>query len=78
MYAARLSHLKIVAEIMDRDTSYFWRMPPEKQQLVFKTFAGTGARLLLAPDPSPALRVDPPWIAIPGVPYYARWLPSAN
>jgi hypothetical protein len=74
IYAARLSHLKIVCEVMGEDTPAFWRLTPEKRELVFQKFAESGARLVLAPDPGPALRVDPSWIKVDGVPFYVHWL----
>lgn len=73
-YAARLSQVRIVAEIMDEDSIAFWRLPPEKQQSVFDAFTATGARLILARDPSPALALDSGWIKVKGVPAYIRWL----
>lgn len=74
IYAARLSHLKIVSEVMGDDTPAFWRLAPESRELVFQKFAESGARLVLAPDPSPALRLDPSWMKMDGVPFYVHRL----
>jgi hypothetical protein len=74
IYAARLSRVKIVAEIMGEDTPAFWRLAPEKKEIVFQKIAQSGARMLLAPDPGPALRVDPSWIKVDGLPFYLHWL----
>jgi hypothetical protein len=74
MYAARLSRVKIVAEIMGEDTPVFWGLTPEKRDTVFRTMAGSGARMVLAPDPGPAVRVGPLWIKLEGLPYYLHWL----
>jgi hypothetical protein len=74
IYAARLSHVKIVAEIMSEDTSAFWRLTPEKRNIVFQKMAESGARLVLAPDPGPALQLDSSWNKVDGLPCYLHWL----
>ncbi len=74
IYAARLSRVKIVAEIMGEDTPAFWRLTPEKKEIVFKKMAESGARIVLAPDPGPALQVDVSWVKVDGLPLYLRQL----
>ena len=70
IYAARLSRVKIVAEIMGEDTPAFWRLTPEKTGIVFQEMAESGARMVLAPDPGPALRLDSSWVKVEGLPFY--------
>jgi len=74
IYAARLSRVKIVAEIMGEDTPAFWRLTPEKTGIVFQKMAESGARMVLAPDPGPALRLDSSWVKVEGFPFYLHWL----
>jgi hypothetical protein len=76
IYAARLSHVKIVAEIMDQDAPEFWRMPPEKRDIVFRKFVAAGARMILAPDPGPSVTVDSSWEKIEGEPFFVHDLKS--
>jgi hypothetical protein len=73
-YAARLSRVRIVAEIMPEDMPAFWRLSPEERDVIFKKMAQTGARAVIAPDPAPAMAPDPTWIRVDGLPYYLRWL----
>ncbi len=70
IYAARLSRVKIVAEIMGEDTPAFWHLTPEKAEIVFQKMAESGARMVLAPDPGPALRPDSSWVKVAGLPFY--------
>jgi len=72
IYSARLSHLKIVAEVMGEDTRAFWRLTPEARDLVLRKFAESGARLVLAP--APAQRAEPSWTKLDGLPYLVHWL----
>jgi hypothetical protein len=74
MYAARLSHLKIIAEIMGGDTPQFWRLTPEGRQRVYEQFRQSGASFLLATDPGPAARLDTGWSKVPGASFYLRKL----
>jgi hypothetical protein len=74
IYAARLSGVKIVAEIMGEDTPAFWRLTPEKTRIVFQKMAESGARMVLAPDPGPPLRVDSSWAKVEGLPFYLHRL----
>ena len=75
MYAARLSHVKIIAEIMGGgDNLQFWRLTPESRQLVYERFRQCGASLVLATDPGPASSLDNGWIKIPGESFYLRKL----
>lgn len=72
LYAARLSHAKIVAEIMPADAPSFWRLPAEKKEIVLQKFAESGARIILAGDPGPAVQVDSSWHKIEGHAVYLR------
>ncbi len=74
MYAARLSGVKIVAEVMGEDTPAFWRLTRDEREILLKKMAESGARLVLAPDPGPALRLDSSWIKIEGLPFYLHWM----
>ena len=74
IYAARLSRVKIVAEIMSEDASAFWRLTPEKRAIVFQKMAESGARMVLASDPGPALQLDSSWNKVDGLPCYLHWL----
>jgi hypothetical protein len=74
IYAARLSRLKIVAEIMGEDTPAFWRLTPEKTGIVLQKMAESGARMVLAADPGPALRPDSFWVKVEGLPFYLHRL----
>jgi hypothetical protein len=75
MYAARLSHLKIIAEIMGGgDNSQFWRLTPESRQLVYERFRQCGTSFVLATNPGPASSLDNGWIKIPGESFYLRKL----
>jgi len=70
IYAARLSHAKVVAET--RDVSAFWRLTPDKQENVLRKFAETGAKMVLAPDPGPLLTPDRSWVKVEGEPIYVH------
>jgi len=74
IYAARLSHVKIIAELMDRDSPEFWRLDAVGKQRLYQTFAQCGVQFLLASDPGPAVTVDTGWTKGKGVPYYLRKL----
>ena len=74
IYAARLSHLKIIAEVMGGDTPQFWRLTPEGRQRVYEQFRQCGASFLLATDPGPTAILDPVWTKIPGASFYLRKL----
>lgn len=70
IFAARLSHAKVVVEIMDAPA--FWRLAPERREIALAKFAQTGARIVVAPDPSPCPPPDPSWSKIEGEPYYVH------
>jgi len=72
LYAARFSRAKIVVEVID--ASAFWQLTPEKRGIVLQRFSQAGARMVIAPDPSPCPAPDSSWIKIRGEPYYARRL----
>lgn len=71
-YWARLAGVRIVAEIMAsyHDEQQFWRSPEQTREVVFKTFSGTGAKLLVADNPPEAFTNG--WIHIRGTTYYVR------
>lgn len=73
-YAARMSRVKIVAEIMGDDTPAFWRLNQERRQLVFQKFAESGAVMVLAPDPGPCVSSDPTWMKVNDEPFYVHHL----
>jgi hypothetical protein len=45
---ARLAHVQIVAEMFDSEADPFWSGSPSLQSEVFRAFAGTGARAIVA------------------------------
>lgn len=71
-YWARLARVRIVAEIMAayHDEQQFWQSPEQTKEIVFKTFSGTGAKLLVADNPPEAFTNG--WIHIRGTTYYVR------
>lgn len=69
IYAARLSHLKIVAEITEQDSAAFWKLSGEQKARVFEPFAESGARAIVASDPGPLIALDSSWRRINGLPY---------
>ncbi len=73
-YAARLSHLRIVAEVAGWDTPQFWQLNADGKQKVYQTFAKCGAGFLLAPSPGPSVTLDPGWTKIHGTSFYLRKL----
>ena len=72
LYAARLSHLKIVAEV--NDVTAFWRLSPDMREPLLRNFALAGANMVLAPDPGPLLTPDSSWLKVSGEPYYVHKL----
>jgi hypothetical protein len=70
LYSARLSRAKVIAEI--RDVPGFWRLSPEKREVVFQKLAQIGVRMVLAPDPGPLLTPDSSWLKVEGAPLYAH------
>jgi hypothetical protein len=74
IYSARLSHLKVIAEIPGEEAPAIWKLVPDARNRVYQTLTGCGARFLLAPHPGPAAPLDPGWTQIPCQPYYLHWL----
>jgi len=71
-YYAQFAGSKIIAEIMDQDTTTFWISSPELRTEVYRAFSGTGAIALVTRPPATSL--DPGWIKLGDTPYYMRWL----
>lgn len=66
IYAARLSHLKIVAEIMEKDSAAFWKLPSDKKENIYRIMAQTGARMIVASDPGSSVELDSSWLRTGG------------
>jgi hypothetical protein len=73
-YYAQFARVKIIAEIMDEDTSAFWTSSPAVRNEIYTAFAGTGASALVTRPPLPLPPLDPGWIKLGDTPYYMRWL----
>jgi hypothetical protein len=73
IYAVRLSHTKIVAEITDWDRTEFWRLTSDARSEIYQQFANCRASFLLATDPG-AATLDTGWTKVRGVPFYVRRL----
>jgi hypothetical protein len=70
VYAARFSHVKIVAEVLD--VTAFWRLSPDMREQLLQRFAQAWARLVLAPDPGPLFHPDSSWSKVEAEPYYVH------
>jgi Fe2+ transport system protein FeoA len=70
-YWARLAHLRIVAEIMDRNggSAQFWRSAESVQQHVYDLFHGAHAKLAVASCVSSCPARPKGWKEIPGTSY---------
>jgi Fe2+ transport system protein FeoA len=70
-YWARLAHLRIVAEIMDRNggSVQFWRSPESVQKRVYDLFQGAHARIAVASCVSSCPAQPKGWKEIPGTSY---------
>ncbi len=70
-YWARLAKLRIVAEIMNMNhgVSEFWNSPPETRQNVYRVFAQTHARVIVASCPPTPPEIPDGWQHLDGTPY---------
>jgi hypothetical protein len=73
-YWARLSKVRIVAEIMDMNhgSREFWQSPAEVQQKVFRAFAQAHATAVVAVCLSCPPETPDGWLSIVGTPYCMR------
>ena len=73
-YYAHFDRTKIVAEIMEENTTTFWTSTSERRNEVYSAFAKTGALALVAKPPLPLVPLDAGWIKLGSTPFYMRWL----
>ncbi|HUL35285.1 MAG TPA: hypothetical protein VL128_15480 [Candidatus Eisenbacteria bacterium] len=73
---ARLSRVKIVAELPLGDDELFWSSDEATQHKVYSVFAGTGARAIVVMDP-PLDAVRQGWMQIGDTRFYAYLLPRS-
>ena len=73
-YWARLARVQIVAEIPSRDVDSFWAADPFVKSQVIKTFARTGAKVIVT-EKLPSYVSTSSWQKIGDTDYYASILP---
>jgi len=67
---ARLARVKIVSEIPLGEERIFWAASPDLQRKIFRTLAGTGAKILVTKDPPPSAS-NTGWLPLGTTGYYA-------
>ena len=67
---ARLARVKIVSEIPLGEERIFWAASPDLQRKIFRTLAGTGAKILVTKDPPPSGN-NSGWLPLGTTGYYA-------
>jgi hypothetical protein len=72
-YWAHSAKLKIVSTIMSVDMAGFWRKDLSQRKQVYRVFAETGARALVAIGPLP-VDAGAEWTRVGDSPYYLCWL----
>lgn len=71
-YWARLARVRIVAEVMaaNHGAQKFWQSPEQTKEIVFRTLASTGSKLVVAENPPEAFTNG--WIRLRDTTYYVR------
>jgi len=70
-YWAHFAKVKIVADIMPPDDSFFWTLPEERRQTLYAAFRMTGAERLIGQPPTVlAKALDSRWKQVGATEYY--------
>jgi hypothetical protein len=73
LHWARQAGLTFVAEIPKGDEVFFWTAAPQKKQEIFGLLAGSGAKMIIAPDPAPSAPQEG-WIRLGQTAFFAHSL----
>lgn len=73
-FIAQPAHLKIVAELMDRDLAAWSDTTPDGRERLYGSFERSGARLALIINTPPGVSLDAGWQSLGVERCYVRWL----